>query len=41
MAGLAVSTVYQYVLSSPPPEMQTNVMIGMNIAIWVIAISFG
>jgi peptidoglycan/LPS O-acetylase OafA/YrhL len=38
LAGLAVSTVYQYVLSSPPADMQTSMMIGMNIAIWVIAI---
>ena len=38
LAGLAVSTVYQYVLSSPPDDMKTGVMIGMNIAIWAIAI---
>lgn len=38
LAGLAISTVYQYVLSSPPEEMKSGVMIGMNIAIWAIAI---
>jgi hypothetical protein len=39
LAGLAVSTVYQYVLTSPPPDMMTGVMLGMNIAIWVVAIA--
>jgi len=38
LAGLAASTVYQYVLSSPPAEMKSGAMIGMNVAIWVIAI---
>ncbi|HYE29176.1 MAG TPA: hypothetical protein VEA61_13230 [Allosphingosinicella sp.] len=37
LAGLAASTVYQYVLSTPPPDM-TAAMIGMNVAIWVVAI---
>jgi len=38
LAGLAASTVYQYVLSTPPAEMMSGAMIGMNIAIWAIAI---
>lgn len=38
LAGLAVSTVYQYVLSSPPPEMSSGAMIAMNVAIWAVAI---
>jgi hypothetical protein len=38
LAGLAASTVYQYVLSSPPEDMMNGTMIGMNIAIWAIAI---
>jgi hypothetical protein len=38
LAGLAVSTFYQYGLSSLPAEMKTATMIGMNLAIWVIAI---
>lgn len=37
LAGLAVSTFYQYVLSSPPPDM-TGAMQMMNLAIWAIAI---
>jgi len=38
LAGLAASTVYQYVLSTPPEEMKSGAMIGMNVAIWAIAI---
>lgn len=38
LLGLAASTVYQYVLNSPPEEMKTATMIGMNLAIWAIAI---
>jgi hypothetical protein len=38
LAGLAASTVYQYVLTSPPEEMKSGAMIGMNVAIWVAAI---
>lgn len=38
LLGLAISTVYQYVLTSPPADMTTGAMIGMNIAIWAIAI---
>ncbi len=37
-AGLAGSTGYQYVLSAPPADMMTGAMIGMNLAIWAIAI---
>ena len=38
LAGLAASTVYQYVLSTPPPEMKSGAMLAMNLAIWAIAI---
>ena len=38
LAGLAISTVYQYVLSTPPPEMTSGAMLAMNIAIWAVAI---
>lgn len=38
LAGLAVSSIYQYVLSSPPPEMRGGVMVAMNLVIWAAAI---
>lgn len=38
LAGLAVSTVYQYVLSRPPEDLQTGAMVAMNVAIWAVAI---
>jgi hypothetical protein len=38
LAGLAISTVYQYVLNSPPAEMMTGAMIAMNLVIWAVAI---
>jgi hypothetical protein len=38
LAGLAISTFYQYVLSTPPPEMMAGGMIAMNIVIWAVAI---
>lgn len=38
LAGLAVSTVYQYVLSTPPADMMTGAMIAMNVVIWAAAI---
>jgi hypothetical protein len=38
LAGLFLSTLYQYVLSQPPAGMASPAMIGMNIAIWAIAI---
>ena len=39
LAGLAVSTFYQYILSSPPPEMGSTFMVLMNLAIWAVAIA--
>ena len=38
LAGLAVSTVYQYVLSTPPPDMMSGSMLAMNLFIWAVAI---
>ena len=38
LAGLAVSTVYQYVLNSPPEEMKSGAMMAMNLAIWAVAV---
>jgi hypothetical protein len=38
LAGLAVSTVYQYGLSEPPPEMTKGPMLIMNLVIWAVAI---
>jgi hypothetical protein len=38
LAGLLVSTIYQFLLSSPPPEMRNAAMIGMTVAIWGAAI---
>lgn len=38
LAGLAISTVYQYVLNSAPVDMMTGAMIGMNLVIWAVAI---
>ncbi len=38
LAGLAASTVYQYVLSTPPADMMSGAMMAMNLAIWAIAI---
>lgn len=38
LAGLAASTVYQYVLNSPPEEMMSGAMMAMNLVIWAIAI---
>lgn len=38
LAGLAASTVYQYVLNTPPPEMMTGTMMAMNLVIWAMAI---
>lgn len=37
LAGLAVSTFYQYGLSSPPPEMNSGGMMAMNLVIWAVA----
>lgn len=38
LLGLAGGTTWQYLLSSPPPEMSTTGMIAMNVAIWVVCI---
>ena len=38
LAGLLASTIYQYVLNKAPADMMTPAMVGMNIAIWAIAI---
>ena len=38
LLGLLASSVYQYVLSSPPEDMKSGVMMAMNLAIWAIAI---
>ncbi|HEV2746475.1 MAG TPA: hypothetical protein VGW34_04160 [Allosphingosinicella sp.] len=38
LAGLAASTFYQYVLSSPPEEMTSGAMVALNLAIWAAAI---
>jgi hypothetical protein len=38
LAGLAVSTLYHYVLSSPLEEMTSGKMVAMNVAFWVVAI---
>ena len=38
LAGLAVSTLYQYGLNSPPEDMMTGAMLAMNLAIWAVAI---
>ena len=39
LAGLAVSTAYRYVFSTPPAEMQSTSMMLVNLAIWAIAIA--
>ena len=38
LAGLAVSTLYQYVLSTPPEAMTGGTMLVMNLVIWAVAI---
>ena len=38
LLGLAISTLYQYVLTSPPPDMMTGGMLAMNAVIWIVAI---
>jgi hypothetical protein len=38
LAGLAISTIYQYVLNSPPADMMGGAMIAMNLVIWAVAI---
>lgn len=39
LAGLAVSTVYQYALSATPDGLMTGGMIALNVAIWIVAIA--
>lgn len=38
LAGLALSTIYQYGLNAPPADMMTGPMIAMNLVIWAVAI---
>jgi hypothetical protein len=38
LAGLAISTFYQYVLTTPPPEMMSGAMLAMNLVLWAVAI---
>jgi hypothetical protein len=38
LLGLLVSTVYQYMLSTPPADMRSTTMMVMNLAIWAVAI---
>jgi hypothetical protein len=38
LAGLAVSTFYQYIFSAPPPEMLEGAMLALNLLIWAVAI---
>lgn len=38
LLGLAASTVYQYVMTSPPPDMMSTSMLVMTAVIWVVAI---
>jgi hypothetical protein len=39
LAGLLVSSIYQYGMSSLPADMRTPGMIAISVAIWVIAIA--
>jgi hypothetical protein len=38
LAGLLVSTIYQYGMSTPPADMMTGPMVALNVAIWAVAI---
>ena len=38
LAGLAIGTLYQYVLSAPPPGTTEGAMLVMNLMIWAVAI---
>ena len=38
LAGLAISTIYQYVLTTPPADMMTGGMVAMNVVIWAVCI---
>ena len=39
LAGLAVSTIYQYGMATPPDGLMTGGMVALNLAIWAIAIA--
>ena len=39
LVGIAVFSVYQFLLSSPPASLWRPAIIGINVAIWVIAIA--
>lgn len=39
LAGLLVSTIYQFGVSNMPADMMTPLNIGLTIAIWVVAIA--
>lgn len=39
LAGLFVSTIWQFGLSSPPAEMRSPVILGMTALIWIVAIA--
>jgi hypothetical protein len=39
LAGLVVTTLYQFVLAPPPAEMRGTGMIVLNLVIWAIAIA--
>jgi hypothetical protein len=38
IAGLLVSTLYNFALTSPPPELMTVGRVSINLVIWAIAI---
>jgi hypothetical protein len=39
IAGLLLSTINQFVLSSPPEGMASGSMMAMNVLIWVVAVA--
>lgn len=39
LAGLLVSSIFQYGMSNPPADMRTGGMIAISVAIWAIAIA--
>jgi hypothetical protein len=39
LAGLVVTTLYQYVLSSPPEDLMTGGLMVFQIVIWIVAIA--
>ena len=38
LAGLLVSTIYQFTMATPPPEMREPAMMAMMGLIWIVAI---